>query len=74
MTSEEQWFSVGQAMGWHLPPRAHWALRLPGIRHVRALILAHRVEAHYAVWETMFCGLRSGYDEWVIYAIRTGKC
>lgn len=68
--SDRRWAVDGERFGWLLPPRAPWLLRLPGVRHVRAYRLAWRIERHYAAVP----GIRSGYDEWCLYAIARGWC
>ena len=57
--------------GWELPPKAGPVWRLPVVRHVRAVWHAWRIEDHYA---RMPVGIRTGYDEWVAYAISRGWC
>lgn len=68
--SEKLWLDDGDRYGWSLPPKSHWIFRLPIIRNIRA--------AYYIVmiswWYSVVPGVRSGYDEWVIYAIRRGWC
>lgn len=66
------WRAQRDEYGWVLPVPAVWWKRLPVIRLVRAVYLLVRVEIHYEVGCGM--GLKRGYDEWVIYAIRRGWC
>ena len=69
--SDDRWRRDGAANGWKLPPPAAWWWRLPVVRHVRAVVHAERMEGHYSLWPN---SLRSGYDDWVLYAIRRGWC
>lgn len=73
MTDLEKWQRDGEELKWSLPPQAAWPLRVWGIRHVRAVWNAWMVERHYRAFEEL--GLvRTGYDEWVLYAIARGLC
>ena len=63
-----KWDRVGRDAGWEMP-RAHWLKRLPVIRHARAIAAAFRVDHHY---RQMPFGIRSGYDEWVLWGIAHG--
>lgn len=69
--SDKRWYEDKELNNWKLPPPANYFLRLPVIRHVRAAILIYRVERHY---KNIPFGLRTGYDEWIIYAIVRGWC
>lgn len=70
---DRAWIADGDSCGWSLPAPAPWLLRLPIVRGVRAVLAAWKLERHYAVYGVM--GLaRSGYDEWVVYAIARGWC
>ncbi len=40
---EALWKADAARYGWQLPPKAHWLLRLPVIRHIRAAVLDYRV-------------------------------
>jgi len=72
-TDFELWKADGDRNGWTLPGAAQWPFRLPVIRHIRAAWNTLQVEQHYAAYASL--GLvRSGYDEWVIYAIERGMC
>lgn len=71
MTDDERWLSDKRLCGWTLPPPAPRWMRARPIRHIRAFILWIRVEIHYA---RIPIGFRTGYDEWVIYAIARGWC
>ncbi len=73
MTDEQRWAFDGLKHGWALPPPAAWPFRLPVIRHIRAMMVSMRVEQHYAAWQTLGL-IRTGYDEWVLWAIARGKC
>ena len=70
---EKRWRAVQKRTGWKLPPKAHWLLRLPFICRVRGVFISIRVERHYRFWQAMG-SVRSGYDEWVLYAIHRGWC
>ena len=41
------------------------------IRHIRSIALKFRVEWHYTSGMGVF-GLRTGYDDWVLYGIWHG--
>ena len=71
MLSDKRWRKDRDELGWVLPPPAAWPLRLWGVRHIRALYGAVQCERHYTMGFGAF-GFRSGYDEWVIYAISGG--
>ncbi len=73
MTDMERWERDGKQFKWELPEPAAWPWRLSVIRHIRAAWHASRAESHYAVFASLGMA-RSGYDEWVIYAIRRGLC
>ena len=64
-----KWLRDRRRCGWELPPRASRWKRAPVFRAIRAVYSAWRVENHYSFYPGM---ARSGYDEWVIYAIRRG--
>jgi hypothetical protein len=73
VTNLREWTEAGERNHWGLPTKAGLILRLPIIRHVRAAWCAFQVERHY----TAIAGLgllRTGYDEWVVYAIWKGLC
>lgn len=70
-SDEERWRQDGIDNRWSLPKPAHWLLRLPVIRHIRAGYFSIRIEWHYGSCPV---GLRTGYDEWVLYAIARGWC
>ncbi len=72
-TDLKRWKADGDRNGWTLPPAAPWPMRLTIIRHVRAVWNTMQVERHYAVF-AQYGLVRSGYDEWVIYAIARGMC
>jgi hypothetical protein len=73
VTSDERWEKDKALCKWELPPPAAWPLRLPVIRWFRATWVTIQVERHYA-YGMGSIGLRSGYDEWVVYAIARGWC
>lgn len=70
------WLADGERNGWILPPRAAWPLRLPVIRHVRAMVLDYRVSRRVEEWAS--AGLGTGSmnqrDAWIIYAVARGWC
>ena len=71
--AEKMWREMKKDEGWELPEKASWPLRLPIIRHIRFAYLVMRVARHYQFYGSL--GLFStGYDEWVLYAIRRGWC
>ncbi len=71
--SDRAWIAEQAAHGWKLPLEAHWTLRLPIVRRVRAGWMALRVYHWHAICARM--GLvPSGYDEWVLYAVARGWC
>lgn len=65
------WREDGDRYGWVLPKPAAWPLRLPVIRHIRAAWNAYWIEQHYRHGLGSI-GLRTGYDEWALYAIWRG--
>lgn len=71
--SEKYWNEEKEANGWELPRKAWWPLRLPIIRHGRAIFLMIMVDLFYRKGLGSI-GVRSGYDEWVLYAIIRGWC
>jgi len=73
LLDDVRWETTRKACGWELPKSAPWPLRLPVIRNIRALFASIAVERHYVDIEP-FGGLRTGYDEWVLYAIARGWC
>lgn len=71
MKDDDLWEKDAERFGWELPFRASWPWRLPVIRRFRAVWHALKVDRHYAFYSRL--GLaRTGYDEWVIYAIARG--
>lgn len=66
----EKWETDGQRYEWKMPSAPRWK-RLPIIRHIRALKLKVAVERHYSAGIGMI-GIRSGYDDWVIYGVWYG--
>lgn len=63
-----RWTKYGKDNGWELPPRAMLFWRLPVVRHIRTVWLIIRVEMYY----TRVPGIRTGYDEWILFAIVKG--
>ena len=71
--TREQHLASGALRGWCLPPPAVWWKRLPGVRHARAARGARFLAEHHPFWSTIPY-VDTGYDEWVIEAIRRGWC
>ena len=68
---DECWREMGRQRGWTLPPKPErWRL-LPVVRHVRFALASVQVARHYALWNSLGY-FSTGYDEWVLYAIRRG--
>ena len=68
---DRRWAADRDAMRWTLPLAAPRGKRLPIIRKFRAFAAAWRAEQHYAFYDSIGA-LRSGYDDWVDYAIERG--
>ena len=73
LSDDEMWEREGDWWSWELPAAAHWTLRLPVIRFIRAALAAYAIESHAEFYGALGKP-RSGYDAWVIYAIRRGWC
>jgi hypothetical protein len=71
MTDLERWERDGRDFGWEMPTAPAWK-RLWGIRHIRALLISIQVDRHNRMWSGLGA-IRSGFDEWVIFGIATGK-
>ena len=72
--SESAWEDDKRCNGWELPTPAHWVLRLPVIRNFRAIGLAIQIYKHEALMYRLGFGISTGYDQWVLYAIKRGWC
>lgn len=70
MADHTEWLKDKNANRWVMP-YAPWWKRLAGIRHIRSIFLKWKVEWHYTYGLGIF-GLRSGYDDWVLYGIWHG--
>ena len=70
MSDHSAWLQDMYENSWVMP-FAPWWKRLPMIRHVRAVALKFKVEEHYTVCMGGL-GLRTGYDDWVLYGIWHG--
>ncbi len=70
---EKKWRKTKKERGWVLPAKAVWWKRLPIIRRFRAGFLSVKMEKHYTKGLGSI-GIRTGYDEWVLYAIARGWC
>jgi hypothetical protein len=57
--------------GYPMPSPAPWLLRLPGVRHVRAMVLSFRINRHYDFWRSM--GMMGGWTETEIAVWRAIK-
>jgi hypothetical protein len=69
--SDRLWAAEGQHHHWRLPPAAHWFDRLWGIRHLRARVEIYYIDARDR--RLAAAGLYpTGYNRWVVYAIRRG--
>lgn len=69
-TDVERWWFDGGKNGWEMPSAPRWK-RLPIIRHVRAIFGAIMVERWYHSGPGLI-GIRTGYDEWVLFGIWHG--
>lgn len=65
------WIVDGKMNGWEMP-KTSFILRLPIIRQVRAIYRLILVELWYSIGPGSYCGIRSGYDSWVLYGIWHG--
>jgi hypothetical protein len=70
MSDHSAWLQDMYENSWVMP-FAPWWKRLPMIRHVRTVALKFKVEEHYTVGMGGL-GLRTGYDDWVLYGIWHG--
>lgn len=70
MSNLDKWLLDMNQNKWVMP-FAPWWKRLPIVRHVRAVALKIKVKKHYKSGIGIF-GLRTGYDEWVLYGIWHG--
>ncbi len=64
------WERDGVDNGWVMPPSS-WLQRLPVVRHMRALVGLYAVHRWYTAGPGIM-GIRTGYDEWVLYGIWHG--
>jgi len=71
MTDLEKWDADGKKYGWRMPYAPFWK-RLPVIRHVRCLWASVQVDRWYSSGPGAI-GIRTGYDEWVLFGIWHGK-
>lgn len=69
----DRWRQDGERNHWELPRKALWPLRIPVVRHIRALWATLMIERHYRIYASLGL-LRTGYDEWVVFAILKGLC
>lgn len=70
MTEIERWRHDGEEWGYSMPAATAWK-RLPIVRHIRAIRAKIAVEHWYAFGPGSI-GLRSGYDDWIIFGIWHG--
>ena len=69
--ARQRWLDDGQRYGWLPPnPASSW-LRWPVIRWFRYVRSMWAVERHYA-FGIGSIGLRSGYDNWVLFGMFHG--
>jgi hypothetical protein len=66
----ERWKRDGDLFGWKMPTAPTWK-RLPLIRHVRAIRAKFSIELWYAFGPGSI-GIRSGFDDWVVFGIWHG--
>ena len=72
---DKLWSDHGEREGWVLPLKASLPLRLPLVRDIRAELYWWRAAKRYrakGVTGIALCHLEP-YDNWVSYAIATGK-
>src|SRR5690606_24580972 len=62
MSDHAQWLQQGIENGWHLPQRPS-VFHLPLIKRIAYAIMMHRLDR----WYSSVPGIRTGYDEWVLY-------
>lgn len=70
MSDYYDWVQDGVENDW-IMPIAPWYARLPLVRHIRTILLKIAVHRHYTQGIGSI-GLRTGYDEWVLYGIWHG--
>lgn len=70
--NDRRWRDDATINNWVLPFVAPWPLRLPIVRAMRAVWHSIQTERHYRRWSMIGSLARSGYDEWVIYAVARG--
>lgn len=68
---DRRWLEDGQRREWTLPPAAPWYLRAWLVRHVRAFVVAWRIDTWDRAWREVGL-IPTGYDQWVVYAIWRG--
>lgn len=64
MSKHQEWFDQGHRNNWRMPDMG-WSYRLPLIRHVRVIWDQIQIER----WYSAVPGIRTGYDEWVLYGV-----
>ena len=69
--TKAEWQLYGSQYGWVPPAPEASVWRLPIIRHVRAAYLGWQIERHYSSGIGAI-GIRTGYDEWVLFGIFHG--
>lgn len=70
MSELTTWAHYGREFEWSMP-FAPWWKRLPIIRHLRAIKARIAIEFWYSRGPGVI-GLRSGYDDWVVFGIWHG--
>ena len=71
MPSYKLWKEEGEKNDWKMPNAPLWK-RLPIIRRIRAAIISHRMERHYAQWRAVGAVFRQPYDDWALWGIAHG--
>ena len=69
---DEMWKIDGEENGWRLPDDVPRWKRLPVIRHIRFIYYSVQIERHNRFWSSLG-KMPSGYDEWYLHAIYTGR-
>lgn len=62
MSRHQEWIGQGQRNDWRMPDMG-LSYRIPIIRHVRIIWDKIQIER----WYSAVPGIRTGYDEWVLY-------
>lgn len=65
-----EWIKAGEENGWTMPTAPKWK-KIPVIRHIRTFYNFFWTEVWYSSGPGMI-GLRTGYDEWVLWGMWRG--